>query len=225
MAIGGASIFSMELALRNYLVHNKKPKDIIYGLYVNEKAWPDKVRPTLLYGLEDSVVSNHYDTNPNVLGTGSMAFYNRFKAFRYRNVIEHYLKYSINPELYSYTYSKGFLIRKAVAKPIASEPSNEAGLNINALHRLMVFCKEQDIAVTLVELPNHEAFNEATSNRESVLYELNSVLDSDVRYFNLNTPEKYTLEDWASLNHLNAQGAKKFSAILADTLKASKPIE
>ena len=225
MAIGGASIFSMELVLRNYIAHNEKPKSIIYGLYVNEKEWPDKVRPTLLAGLEDSIVANHYDTNPDVLGTGSMAFYNRFKAFRYRNVIEHYLKYSINPKLYSYNYSEGFLIRNAVAKPITSVPPNKAGLNLKALQRLIDFCAEQDIAVTLVELPNHQAFNATTTNRDTVLYELNSVLSAGVKYLNLNTPEKYTLEDWASLNHLNAKGAKKFSAILAETLKANKPRE
>ena len=225
MAIGGASIFTMELLLRNYLLNNDKPQQIIYGLYVNEKEWPDKVRPTILKNLNNQIVSEYYDTNPDVVGRGSMDFYNEFKAFRYRNVIEHYLKYLLNSDLYSYSYNKGFLIRKAVAKPINEVPPNKAGLNFKALNRLKEFCRKENIKLTLVELPNHQVFNDATSNRDSILNELSNQLNYAVDLINLNNPDNYSELDWASLNHLNYKGANKFSINLAEALNSRKPIE
>jgi len=223
MAIGGASIFTMELLLRNYLITNEKPEYIVYGLYINEKEWPDKVRPTIVKNLDESIVSNFYETNSDVVGRGSMDFYNEFKAFRYRNVIEHYLKYLLNSDLYSYSYKQGFLIRKTVAKPIKEVPPNNAGLNFKALKRLMRFCESKDIKLTLVDLPNHKAFNEATSNRDSILNKLRNQLQLEL--IDLNKPEEYSNKDWASLNHLNFHGANKFSSILGIKLKLQLPIE
>ena len=225
MAIGGASIFTMELLLRNYLLKNKKPENVIYGLYINEKEWLDKVRPTIVKNLDPTIVSDYYDSNPDAVGRGSMDFYNEFKAFRYRNVIEHYLKYLLNSDLYSYSYNQGFLIRKTVAKPIDDVPPNIAGLNFKALKRLKEFCESEDIKLTLVELPNHQVFNDATSNRDSILNELNNQLNYNVDLIDLNNPENYSDKDWASLNHLNFEGANTFSLILANKLKASKPKE
>lgn len=225
MAIGGASIFTMELLLRNYLLKNEKPQQVIYGLYVNEKEWPDKVRPTIVKNLNDQIVSEYYDTNPVVVGRGSMDFYNEFKAFRYRNVIEHYLKYLLNSDLYSYSYSKGFLIRKTIAKPINEVPPNKAGLNIKALNRLEEFCRKENIKLTFVELPNHQVFNDATSNRDSIVNELTSQLNYEVDLIDLNNPDNYSGLDWASLNHLNYAGANKFSIKLVEALNSRKPIE
>ena len=225
MAIGGASIFTMELLLRNYLLKNKKPQQIIYGLYINEKEWPDKVRPTIVKNLDAKIVSEFYDANPDVLGRGSMDFYNEFRAFRYRNVIEHYLKYLLNSDLYSYSNNKGFLIRKTVAKPIHKVPANKAGLNFKALNRLAVFCKNENIKLTFVELPNHQVFNEATSNRDAIVNELTSQLNYTVDFIDLNNPDNYSELDWASLNHLNYAGANKFSIKLAEALNSRKPIE
>lgn len=225
MAIGGASIFTMELLLRNYLLNNDKPEMIIYGLYVNEKKWPDKVRPTIVNNLNPLIVSEYYDTNEDAVGRGSMDFYNKFKAFRYRNAIEHYLKYIANSDLYTYSYKQGFLIRKTIAKPITDIPPNTAGLNFKALKRLEEFCKSQNIKLTLVELPNHKVFNQATLNRDSILGALRKQLRYDVDYIDLNNPEIYTEKEWASLNHLNLAGANKLSILIAEALKARKPIE
>ena len=48
MAIGGASIFTIELLLRKYLITNEKPEHVVYGLYINEKEWPHKVRSMIV---------------------------------------------------------------------------------------------------------------------------------------------------------------------------------
>ena len=217
MAIGGASIFTMELLLRNYLITNEKPEYIVYGLYINEKEWPHKVRSMIVKKIDESIVSDFYETNSDFFGRSFIDFYNEFKVFRYRNVIEHYLKYLLNSDLYSYSYKQGFLIRKTVAKPIKEVPPNNAGLNFKALKRLMRFCESKDIKLTLVDLPNHKAFNEATSNRDSILNKLRNQLQLEL--IDLNKPEEYSNKDWASLNHLNFHGANKFSSILGIKLK------
>lgn len=219
MAIGGSSIFEMELILRHYLRYNENPDRIIYGIYVNETEWPNRVRPSVLKKLDESILENRFYGNKNVEREPSLELYNYFKIFRYRNVIEHFLKYIFFKKRFTYEYLDGFIIKKNRIGKVEKLSPNVAGINVRALRDFIDFCDEENIDLIFVEPPNHQAFNLATINRAEVLKKLNRCLSEEL-FINLNQPEYYNPDDWAGINHLNYWGANKFTRTFSDSISS-----
>ncbi|NQY68374.1 MAG: hypothetical protein HRT72_11725 [Flavobacteriales bacterium] len=220
MAIGGSTIFESELILRQYINNNNKPNKILLGIYLNEKEWPDRVRPSVMENLDSQIIKDHIENNIN-LEKSNLNFYNIIKMFRYRNVIEHTLKFLYDKDRFNHSYENGFLIRKNIARPVTSHKPNVAGINIKAINSLINYCRVQKIELIFVELPNHLAFNKATTNRQRILKLFKSSI-GNCEFIMLNKPSVYFDTDWAGLNHLNNIGANKFSKELATHLSRVK---
>lgn len=218
MAIGGGSIYENELMLRNYLISNKKPDLIVYGMFVNEVRWGENLRPTFRYNF-DKKVRKHYR---NVAGKspadrGLIKHLDRIPLYRYRTALEHGLKFVIDPENRTYTYFKGFLRTTVCGKVPKKLPLHEAGINEQAYQSYMDFTKSEGIDTLIIELPNSQSFNTATTGREAVLEIIRAKSDLGFISFNENV-EQYSSEMWVGINHFNIKGADRFSKILANTL-------
>lgn len=215
LATGGGSIFENELILRNYLLHNEKPKLIVYGLYVNEVTWGGSLRPTFRYSF-DKKVRQHYkqklkkrDLNKHL---------NIIPLFRYRVSLEHALKFIVNPGDRNYSHYKGFLVTTVTKKVPTKLPKHTSGINENSYRDFMDYAKKEGIKVLLLELPNSPSFNKATLKRDSTLQAILNY--PDAKFISLNNKlDLYPPEMWTGLNHFNIKGANAFSEILADTLR------
>ena len=219
MAIGGGSILENELMLRNYLIFNKKPKLVVYGMLVNEVSWGGSLRPTFRYNF-DKNIRGYYNAKLNKISAKRdlSTHLNIVPLYRYRVALEHALKFIIDPIGRNYTYYKGFLRTKVVKKLPEKLPKHEAGINEDAYRSFMNFTESKDIKTLIIELPNSKSFNEATLGRDAVLQIIKTQSDLGFVSFNQNI-EQYTPEMWQGINHFNIKGADKFSAILADTLQ------
>lgn len=218
MAIGGGSLLENELMLRNYLKSNRKPELIVYGMFVNEKRWGDNLRPTFRYNFDKNVLE-HYLENLSESSNGQdlIKNLNLIPLYRYRTALEYALKFIIDPENRNYTYFKGFLRTTANKKVPKKLPPHQAGINEESYRSFMDFTKSEGIATLIIELPNSQSFNEATTGRDAVLQIIRSKSDLGFISFNENV-EQYSSEMWVGINHFNIKGADRFSEILANTL-------
>jgi len=219
MAMGGGSIYENELMLRNYLISNKKPKLLVYGMFVNEVSWGGSLRPTFRYNFDKSIRKRYKDHKKNTSKTRDLTTHlNIIPLYRYRVALEHALKFIIDPKGRNYTYYKGFLRTKVTKKVPETLLKHQAGINEDSYRNFMDFAKSKGIKTLVIELPNSKSFNEATTGRDAVLQIIKTESDDGFISFNDNV-EQYTPEMWVGVNHFNIKGADKFSAILADALR------
>ncbi|HPG41477.1 MAG TPA: hypothetical protein PLP19_19445 [bacterium] len=219
-AVGGASMVECEMFLRHYLIHNSKPRLIIIGMFVNDEAQSDRLRPTVYLSLEPEIKKAYaqYLKQHKVKRELSLELYNRITLFRYRNTLEHVIKYMVDRGERDFQIHKGFVYVTQVGVIPDSLRQHRAGLNRHALVSYHEYCAAQGIPVLYIELPNSDVYNACTLGREPVLEEINEIIDRPVISFNNYDPRLYPPELWLGFNHFNLQGANKFTAILAAQL-------
>ncbi|MCH8903118.1 MAG: hypothetical protein IIA45_04305 [Bacteroidetes bacterium] len=238
MAIGGASIPTMEMLLRNYLKNNSKPKLIIYNIFVNAKLQNDRIRPTVFDGLSKEVRMEYYSylsSNKIKKAPYIKSFYflsskkysdwlsviirECYLVFKFKNSLLCFFNKLLGGHKYDFNFNSGHLSTKVTCRNMDSHELHHAGNNITALSSLINFCNKQKISIKFVELPNHEAFNKTVLNRNEILKELHQVQDISNNFYTLNYPNKYAGIDWSSKNHLNDRGAIKLSNELAQVMQ------
>ena len=223
-AVGGASIIESKVFLQHYLMHNAKPELVVLGLFINEEAWSDRLRPTIELGVEHSVRKEyyHYLRQHKIDPEYSMKFYNRFAIFRHRNVIEHVLKYIVEPKERQYRFQQGYLYTSASNKIPDELLPHESGINENGLLAFDEFCRQQGIRVLYIEPPNNTVYNTTTENRDGTLQKVRDIVGLGFISFNNDDP-MYTLDDWFGLNHFNIKGARKFTGQFVSYVRNEYP--
>ncbi len=219
-AVGGATIIESEIFLRHYLSYNKKPKYILYGLYVNDDSWGNDLRPSIRFSVNDNAIQYYYDylENNNISTTHKKDLYNQFSVFRYRNTCEKMLKFIVDGKNRQYFHYKGFLYSNINNKIPKKLNPHESGINLPALRSFHTYCEKQNIRVIYVELPNCEVFNQSTLKRDQTIKDIQSVVGNSFISFNNQSASLYPEDCWVSLNHLNKKGAGIFTSILANEL-------
>lgn len=93
----------------------------------------------------------------------------------------------------------------------------------NAFLEIVTICKTRNLQLILVSLPVTNAYAESANMQQwqitqSIVQKTNEDL-KNVHYMNLWQDERFTDEDFYNSDHLNANGAKKFSSLLNEELK------
>ncbi|HEX3103642.1 MAG TPA: hypothetical protein VHQ22_04295 [Terriglobales bacterium] len=222
-ALGGASIMESEMQLRNFLRHNPKPRMVGLGIYLNIPNKPPGARATLYFGLPGDLKAQYRDELLQYEGIKidrSFITFNLVPAYRYRNVIDLVLKSLLSKDNQRPTFVKGQAQVTFFREPYLGR-AHESVFKTDELESFIRFCEEEQIPLLLFEPPNHPGYSELTSNRAALLNALSHLLarHPGVRFISYNN-STFTLarKDWVNLNHLNAAGSAKFSAVLSDTV-------
>jgi hypothetical protein len=221
MGLGGANYLSMELLLNDYLQHNEKPKYIVYGIFINHTKKEKYIRPSILKEVAAPTLSYYHDylKKQNKNREYTIELYNQFSLFRYRGSLK-FAAYALKGNQ-PYPMIKGFPVKTMNYNGVNHYPKHKAYLDIDQLNAFGQYCKKQHIKLILFEPPNSIVYNESVSNRQEILDLIYSSEAFDDNLIFLNDDVSYLDQkmDYGNLNHLNYNGAKKFTLKLARALR------
>lgn len=220
LATGGQTMLEGELILRNYLLHNNRPRLVMLGIYVNRKGSETvggTINPNVYMGLTDSVKELHHrrvieaTNEPPPL---RFELFNALKAYRYRTAVDRFIKFVIAgrsriPELIqghvAFDFTRGANL--GAEHPVRKE--------IRGLDNLLAMCRDERLPVLLFEAPNHPGYSELSIGRSEVLSDLQNRVGTfpilEFRSFNDEGSLVYAGDEWVGLNHLNCRGSTRFT--------------
>ena len=225
LAIGGASFKTNELILRDYLKQNLSPLRVIYGISINRKEESAFIRPSIVTYLSLAQKKNYYQylkikgKKINFL----QEMMNYVPLFCYRQVKTRAFQYFFKKDKIIPHFNKGQLEYNFVYKTKPNYLNHAAGIDSLGLVHYVTFCNENNIELHFIELPHETMFNETTTNRDEIMTQFLSVIKGKARFYSFNQGHNQFIpspSEWTSHNHLNKDGANRFTLELSTYLKS-----
>ncbi len=217
LATGGQNLLESRLVLENYLEHNQAPRLVALGIYVNKAPWGCLLNPNVFLGLSPSSrreAKRAYEEYCGEPLPRSYSLFNRFKAYRFRNTIDSAIKFLIAGESRVPTFIQGHLAMD-YSREVVLDGQHETRINQAALDAFLSLCRERRISVFLFEPPGSPGYSAMSQGREQVLDALEERVGRApvlaFRSFSDQQRLDYPDNEWLSMNHLNARGARRFT--------------
>lgn len=96
-------------------------------------------------------------------------------------------------------------------------------LNYSYLKGMALFCKKNSIRMVLVTIPTSKVYNQLVDDeRIKISYSQVKRLQKEMgtAFFDYREDKRFSSDDFADVNHLNASGAEKFTKILMNDIKS-----
>ena len=112
---------------------------------------------------------------------------------------------------------------EVAAKKHTAQSWNLLDENISNFKSLMKWCKERNIKVFVVSLPMYKSYRDNIDNAQfNKMIEVGENLEAEFtncKYFNYTASEKFSSNHFYDGDHLNANGAEKFSIIINNLIE------
>jgi len=98
--------------------------------------------------------------------------------------------------------------------------------NLAKLAAIIEICQKHGVDVWLISTPMHESYREnMKAERYRFMVESTDSLASTygISYLNLTSDDRFGKHDFMDANHLDKEGARKFTLMLRDTMEQSRP--
>ena len=106
---------------------------------------------------------------------------------------------------------QGFAVKKRSQPNPVTLPVNSSIFDPTGINQLAKLCKEEGIALVLLEPPNSSIFNETLTNRDERMDQFTmstTYQEATTLFFNENIGYLDQEKDYASQNHLNVKGQR-----------------
>ena len=190
----------------DYLLHEYEFEDIFYGL-IPAYCFRENMEPeTLAENLKNKSTAAFKNYHPSI--TKSETEWMESKGFVYTD-----------KELSIYHMGK--------RKPEAWDESQLSSKYLDYLDRIIALCKEENVELIFVTAPSPEATLLELGNYDAVCRYLDALAEkNNITYYNFNLvlPEimKLTNFDFYDSHHVNGEGGRKVSTVLAEILDESR---
>jgi hypothetical protein len=204
-----------------------------------------EVSPHTFYSEFDSsnwngyIYSNLYDIDYKVDPYSLKKYFYLLSNFKFFSSL--YFDYA-NPFSYKYTINKyGFItndfndrflklhynsseINKTFVMEHTFQNKDLVVMNSAVLEKAIVLCKEKGVKIVLITAPLYDTYVNGVpkSAKTEVLKTINTLKNKyQINYFDYSTDSTFKVSDFKNDNHLNSDGARKFSSKIDSLLTSS----
>ncbi len=195
------------------------PKNLIIGTDYFQFSFISDTRNYVYKSLLDKRYIKDYSFDFNEYMNNRMSFLQNNLRLRWKSLFE---KENVNRP-YLKENGQFILQGKAMENDTLAKNRESVMLDVQKgyFEKILDYCRDKNIKVMVVMPPLRE--NELKSYKEDYLEEFNEYINKSIGevgiYFNFTYDERFNIDDFSDITHLNKEGADKFSKILWENIE------
>jgi len=203
-----------------YLEDNDRlPKSVLIGTDYFQFSIISDTRNHVYKSLLDKRYIKDYSFNFNKYMNNRMTFLQNNLLLRWKSIFE---KENVNRP-YLKENGQFILPRKAMENDTLAKDRESVMLDIqkNYFKNILEYCRDKNIKVMVIMPPLRD--NELKSYKDEYLEIFNEYISESIEeneiYLNFTYDERFNINDFSDITHLNKEGADKFSKILWEKIE------